>query len=171
MRFVVPLSALVALACGSRTGLDVPVANADDQVDASPVVESPDVATPSLLPPPAPTSTGACGPGSCAGCCDSTGTCQPGNAVSACGEQGRACATCNVHFELCSPDPANPDGQVCFSPCNLKSCNYHCCMPDGSCAPGDADDACGNTGAICDDCTTQGQVCAATNAVHACAAR
>ncbi|HLK38148.1 MAG TPA: hypothetical protein VKU41_15405 [Polyangiaceae bacterium] len=168
MRLLGSLLAVVACACGSRTALDVaasiPVEDAADDA-------GPDVASPPLLVAPTPTSTGRCGPQNCAGCCDSSGACQPGRDEAACGEQGRSCMSCNPRFNVCDPDPTNPDGQVCFSPCNLKSCNFLCCLPNGMCAPGAADDACGNTGAICDDCTARGQTCVMAATGHVCNAK
>jgi hypothetical protein len=142
----------IALACGGRSGLDVP---------------APEAGIPAVDAPPASVDA-VCGPSNCPGCCDDAGVCQPGNTEAQCGEQGRACIACNPKFDLCAPDPANPDGQVCFSPCDFKGCNYHCCLRTGACTSGVTDDACGSTGQLCVDCTTTGQVCDVVDFPHVC---
>ncbi len=136
-------SVLAALAgCGSRTELETPAP------------------APDAGPPDAPADvTPRCGPANCDGCCDDAGDCQAGDAQAGCGVLGRACVACNPRLEVCLPDPRYPDSQVCFSPCDPKGCNYHCCLPTGLCVAGNADDACGSTGELCQNCAASGQVC------------
>jgi hypothetical protein len=149
---VLPLATL--LACGGRTGLDVVSTGESPGIDAS----VPD------FPPP------ACGPSTCSGCCDADGVCRSGQEVGACGLAGRRCAACDPAVDLCLPDPTNPDGQVCFSPCAFVSCKFHCCKPSGECVAGDTDDLCGSTGQLCVDCAARGMVCDRSSQPRACVA-
>jgi hypothetical protein len=131
---------LVVAGCGSRTGLDGPARDAgapDAPADVTP----------------------RCGPANCDGCCDDAAVCQAGDAQAVCGVKGRACVGCDPRLEVCLPDPRYPDSQVCFSPCDFRGCNYHCCLPTGECVAGDNDDACGSTGQLCVNCAATGQVC------------
>lgn len=75
---------------------------------------------------------------------------------------GRSCQACDPRFELCHPDPANPDGEVCFSPCDFRGCSNGCCLDNGLCVNGDDDSACGGAGQLCQDCSAVGQVCEAS---------
>jgi hypothetical protein len=130
-------------ACGSRTALEAVGHDAG----------APD---PPADPPP------RCGPANCDGCCDDAGVCQAGDATDTCGEQGRRCVACNPRFDVCLPEPRNPDGEVCFSPCDFKACNYRCCLTTGQCVAGDSDDACGSTGELCSNCSATHQTCDTT---------
>ena len=140
------LLAASAWSCGARSELDGPAPEA-----GPPEAGVADAATPP-----------GCGPADCAGCCDEAGTCQPGNDVAICGEMGRSCQGCDPRFELCHPDPANPDGEVCFSPCDFRGCSNGCCLANGVCVNGDDDSACGGAGQLCQDCSAAGQVCEAS---------
>jgi hypothetical protein len=141
-------------ACGGRSGLDLLSAEPATVLDAS----TPDVGVP------------PCGPSTCPGCCDAEGACRSGQDVGACGLAGRRCVACDPGVDLCTPDPANPDGQVCFSPCAFVSCKFRCCKPSGECVAGNTDDLCGSTGQLCDDCAARGLVCDASSQPHACVA-
>jgi len=117
-----------------------------------------------------------------AGCC-SNGTCQPGTEASACATgPGPACTVCdaanplgsacvNGHCGCISPGDC-PVGHscllaaidICTTECNAPNvgdCNGGCCSAaiEGTCQPGTADTACGNTGKTCVDCTTSVASC------------
>lgn len=139
--------AAAAAGCGGRSSLDTQPA-----VDAA----APEAAGP------------ACSSQTCSGCCDDAGACLPGTAQAACGEQGRACAVCDPNHDLCNPDPHNPDGNVCFAPCDPRFCQGGCCMPDGHCVGGTADDACGSVGYLCLDCTSRGETCGVSDQRRTC---
>jgi hypothetical protein len=121
----------------------------------------------------------------CYGGCCGGGTCQPGTVESACGDASRnggACEVCDGanqagsvcvnHHCGCTSAGDCPAGRscllagifVCTSSCNkpnLTACNVGCCSAalDGTCEPGMADTACGNTGETCVDCTSSGDTC------------
>src|ERR1039457_5749233 len=99
-------SSLGAVACGSRTGLEVPR-------DASVATDGPQVAS--------------CGPETCVGCCSGAGACLAGDAQASCGEQGRACVACQITLdEICNPQPGQPDERVCWAPCDPRLCSGGC---------------------------------------------
>jgi hypothetical protein len=138
---------LLVAACGGRTGLG---SFAVDVIDASPL----DAGVAGEVATPTGPGVGARCPG-CQGCCDGAGACQPGDTEAACGIGGRACEVC-ASRDIC--DTKNLNGPSCVNPCSDR-CPLRCCLRDGSCKSGIADDACGNDGSLCHDCTTSGQVC------------
>jgi hypothetical protein len=81
---------------------------------------------------------------------------------------GTQCQACNPRFDLCNPrgGESHEQGIVCWSPCD-KSCGG-CCLPDGTCMMGTADDACGSSPMICDDCTAEGLVCDQQGSTRGC---
>jgi hypothetical protein len=94
-----------------------------------------------------------CSPNSCDGCCDDTDTCVSGRSRLACGEGGALCRSCDgtdvclSHACAAAPDAGIVDaGLVCH--CGLSSC----CLPDGTCAPGNVSDACGTQSRFCQTC-------------------
>jgi hypothetical protein len=92
-----------------------------------------------------------CGPGNCKGCC-TAGSCLLGQSDASCGNQGQACAACQIgaYCEVLGPSI----GGVCHTPCSPMSCKG-CCSGD-VCAVGTQDIACGVGGAACVDCTPNG---------------
>ncbi|HEY3359490.1 MAG TPA: C2 domain-containing protein [Polyangia bacterium] len=84
---------------------------------------------------------GACGPGSCNGCCDGD-TCVGGNGDAACGHGGRVC-------ELCQGDATCQNG-YCVAGCGPQSCAG--CCSNGVCASGINDIECGTGGGACANC-------------------
>jgi hypothetical protein len=125
-------------ACGSRTSLEVVAEDAGAE----------DVAV------------SACGPATCAGCCDDRGTCQPGTDQRACGVGGTSCQACNPRYDVCNPQGGGGGvtGMVCWAPCPLRDC-AGCCTLSGACVSGTADDACGGPQRVCDDCASRGMIC------------
>jgi len=121
----------------------------------------------------------ACGDAShsiCYGGCCGDGTCQPGTVASACGSGG-ACAVCDATNQSgsacvsghcgCTSAGDCPAGRacllagiyICTTECNRPNdtpCSGGCCSAaqNGTCQPGTADTACGNTGGTCVDCTS-----------------
>jgi hypothetical protein len=105
------------------------------------------------------------------GCCSSSssGTCQPGTTVTACGAIGTVCNDCqgNANGNACLINgtcgcssagdcPTNQacDGSThhCTMACGgMQPCNGGCCS-GGTCAVGNAPDACGTTGGDCTVC-------------------
>ena len=137
------------VACGSRTGLEVPQRDASVSTDAPPVA--------------------SCGPETCGGCCSDAGACLAGDAQASCGEQGRACVACQISIdEICNPQPGQPDERVCWAPCDPRLCNGGCCIADGTCIQVPSDRACGSVGRLCTDCTALGQTCGTIDGERAC---
>lgn len=134
-------------ACGGRSGLFVDAREAGARADAG---------------------SDACGPSTCAGCCDEEGTCRSGTETAACGVQGMQCQACDPRFDVCNPNGGGTHerGLVCWSPCD-KSCGG-CCLTDGTCLQGTADDACGSSTMICDDCAAEGLVCGQKGRTRGC---
>jgi len=112
---------------------------------------------------------GTCQPGTVASACGSGGACAVCDATnpsgSACVITGPMSGHCG-----CTSEGDCPDGQacllagiyICTTECNAPNvtrCNVGCCStppgppPYGTCQPGTADTACGNTGGTCVDCT------------------
>ncbi|MFH2007795.1 MAG: IgGFc-binding protein [bacterium] len=58
-----------------------------------------------------------CGPGNCAGCCDSGGQCQTGNLDGECGQGGALCLDCAAGGEFCAAAgsciPCDPGSTAC----------------------------------------------------------
>ena len=148
----VAATACVALgiaACGGRSDLGGPASDAG-----------------AADPPPR-----ACGPATCAGCCDDAGACQPGTAESQCGAGGGACQACDPRYDVCNPRGGGPDvtDVVCWAPCPLREC-AGCCTLDGECVGGAADDACGGPQRVCQDCASRAMVCGAVEDARGCIA-
>ena len=94
---------------------------------------------------PAPTPT--CSDQTCAGCCMG-GVCQPGMLDTACGTGGAACQSCgsdSCNKGVCGkkqpPQPA----------CSYSNCGG-CCQND-KCMSGSSQQACGQNGEVCKQCT------------------
>jgi hypothetical protein len=64
-------------------------------------------------------------------------------------------------------NPGNVPGPFCVNPCR-DSCALRCCLRTGACESGVEDDACGNGGFVCDDCTQRGMVCRLENETRLC---
>ncbi len=106
-----------------------------------------------------------CGPGLCAGCCDSSGACVGGTSTAACGTNGVACSACmgTCNAGTCSAADAGSGGGAGGGAADAgacANCNTGCCQA-GVCRGGAAVTACGSAGATCADCLTQNKVCVA----------
>ncbi|MEW5740720.1 MAG: hypothetical protein AB1938_17465 [Myxococcota bacterium] len=91
---------------------------------------------------------GACGPDSCAGCCE-LGACQPGKVDSACGTGGGDCSACNLQNHC-----AGREGQYrCVQQPCLTTCDGGCCDGEtGTCQPGGSPPFCGRGDVWCEPC-------------------
>jgi hypothetical protein len=93
-----------------------------------------------------------CGPGNCAGCCDSTGACVA-SVNTACGIDGVSCNAC-MGSDICS------NGK-----CIATACKGTCggCCQGTTCQPGNTNPLCGKSGDSCGQCvgsqTCQSGVC------------
>jgi hypothetical protein len=89
----------------------------------------------------------SCLPGNCAGCCDSNDVCQDPVAIGACGTGATSC-------QFCLPGQACNSGQCqTVSGCGPANC-LGCCEGE-TCLSGSVDNAaCGNAGAVCQNCST-----------------
>lgn len=85
----------------------------------------------------------ACGPDTCAGCCDADGQCRAGSSSGACGSGGEACTSCGGD-RTCSEG-------ACIDASCQATCASGCCTSAG-CQPGDAPSACGKGGNACVAC-------------------
>ncbi len=117
----------------------------------------------------APDAASACGPETCAGCCDAQGSCQTGGGNDACGSDGASCRGC-PQGSVCS-------GGRCLSThpsCSPQSCAGCCVLSGGlaTCHPGTERNACGEGAEVCESCSgaescrrrgpgSQGGTCAA----------
>lgn len=96
-----------------------------------------------------------CGSVTCpSGCCDAKGACRDGRADHACGAGGQICSDCSASSRSCAPQGFCYQGKHC-GPDNCAGC----CTATGECVPGSASEACGQYGALCDNCSTQGEAC------------
>ena len=95
-----------------------------------------------------------CTPQNCAGCCSGGNTCLAGNDSQWCGHGGYACQNCSLFRQACV-------NGACVIPvaCTATTCKG-CCYGN-ICAEGDQDFLCGEAGAQCLDCRSQGRVCLA----------
>lgn len=107
--------------------------------------------------------TTSCGPSTCPdGCCDGAGLCRTGGDVRACGAGGGRCSDCVAGgYTLCT------DARACGRDdprCGPDSCSGCCAVDDGRlrCLAGNAAGACGQAGASCADCRTEGRACEAS---------
>ena len=91
----------------------------------------------------------ACGPQTCPdGCCDAAGQCVTGKENKSCGQKGQSCKDCAAASEECAPQGFCFAGKHC-GPDNCAGC----CTLTGECQAGGANDACGQYGTICANCT------------------
>jgi hypothetical protein len=103
---------------------------------------------------------GSCNAQTCpSGCCDAADNCQPGVTGTACGTSGASCENCLFNDQLCSD-------QQCLSPlddggpsCSVDTCPGGCCDALGACVVLATDQACGEYGSACIDCTQAGAHC------------
>jgi hypothetical protein len=116
-------------------------------------------------------STGACGPGTCAGCCFN-GVCELGVFDDECGTAGEVCRSCGESSCSALPKGASgePRGGRCLggaggggaASCSPATCPTGCCQ-EGVCLEGTGDGACGRGGGACASCqggtTCVGGVC------------
>src|SRR5262249_9750109 len=93
----------------------------------------------------------------CNGCCDVNGECQRGNESFACGFGANMCNSC-AQNQACvagSCAATTGDGGVVITPvdggCGSTSCGG-CCDPGNICRGGNANSACGLSGAACTAC-------------------
>ena len=109
----------------------------------------------------------ACGPSTCAGCCQGN-VCYV-NSTAHCGGVGAACApcdgmtsnTCNAGVCQCGADNTCGAGSICSGGacvCDSSTCGG--CCAAGHCFAGSADSACGAGGQACVVCTVSKSVCA-----------
>jgi hypothetical protein len=95
------------------------------------------------------------GPGcawfNCNGCCDASGGCVPNNSDSQCGALGSQCTDCSALGDRCIAGACTaPDGTLACSATCLG-----CCDSSGTCQLGFIDTQCGQSGAPCQDCTSE----------------
>ena len=106
-----------------------------------------------------------CGPGMCAGCCDSSGACVGGTETAACGSSGAACSACTggtCSAGTCSAADAGAGGGAGGGTADAGACgNCNGCCQNGVCRAGSATNACGASGATCVDCISQNRICVA----------
>lgn len=88
------------------------------------------------------------------GCCDAQGICQLGRADAVCGAKGQACLDCTATGKACAPQGYCYAGKHC----GADNC-AGCCTTTGDCQAGTDAQACGEWGALCDDCGAKGQSC------------
>lgn len=93
------------------------------------------------------------------GCCDASGVCRDGRSDQACGTSGGTCSNCSSSGQACAPQGFCYNGTHC-GPDNCAGC----CTGNGQCRPGSGNQACGQFGSLCENCTAtnetcQGQVC------------
>lgn len=104
-----------------------------------------------------------CGPGMCAGCCDSSGACVGGSEAAACGTSGAACSACTggtCNAGTCSAADAGSGGGAGGGTADAGACgNCNGCCQNGVCRAGSATNACGAAGATCVDCISQNRIC------------
>lgn len=109
-----------------------------------------------------------CSASTCDGCCDDTGACLAGVSRLACGSGASTCAVCSgtdaCVSHACGPAPAvdagvGDGGLTCH-------CGTSCCLPDGSCSPGNLPEACGANSHFCSVCGV-GERCQAASCVPA----
>lgn len=88
-----------------------------------------------------------CGSQSCPGCCDAKGVCQGGKTDAQCGANGGACSDCGASGLGCATQGFCYKGPHC-GPDNCGGC----CTAAGECKSGNTSAACGQFGALCNDC-------------------
>src|SRR5262245_52565970 len=71
-----------------------------------------------------------------------------------------ALAGCSRSWVTFAPSESDPGGSC--------ECTSGCCLPDGTCAPGTADDACGNDGEVCDTCVLGNGALSCHPTLHQC---
>jgi hypothetical protein len=95
-----------------------------------------------------------CGPGNCAGCCDSNGLCEEGNVTNACGANGLSCQTCTLsqtcELGQCATISQQCSPSNCNGCCNGSQCVQTCpngtfCGPSGTCLQSGDGGSCGPT--------------------------
>lgn len=115
-----------------------------------------------------------CGPGMCAGCCDSSGACVGGTETAACGTNGASCSACmggTCSAGTCSAADAGSGGGAGGGTADAGACgNCNGCCQNGVCRAGSATNACGASGATCVDCITQNRICVAGQCQTQCGA-
>jgi len=112
-----------------------------------------------VQPPPPP-----CGPSTCPnGCCSGANVCNTGTQSSACGVGGAACVDFTLQRETCNGNACQPLGT-----CSGQSC-AGCCDVGGNCQGGFLDTQCGQGGAACANCSTQGKLCDTASDPRVCA--
>ncbi|MBX3226781.1 MAG: hypothetical protein KIT84_38820 [Labilithrix sp.] len=102
----------------------------------------------------------ACGPATCAGCCEIDGAgnrqCLSGTESTACGRGGASCRNCEDDGRACDLSTRSCG----TTRCDATNCNG-CCVGD-LCLPGNSSLACGANGGQCGRCAA-GQVCRVTS--------
>ena len=99
------------------------------------------------------------------GSCSCISECSPPGAKVCVGNEVHVCTqvsqtpACNktLFSEPCDADSECADG-VCVKDCGPDNCGG-CCMPDGTCMPGDMLDYCGSNGALCLACGASPMAC------------
>lgn len=94
-----------------------------------------------------------CGPATCPNGCCSGNTCVVGTQDNACGATGGgACTDCTASNQVCQ-------GRQCITQCGPSNC-AGCCRANNTCDPlGNSNNACGQGGAACANCTASGSFC------------
>lgn len=95
----------------------------------------------------------ACGPATCPNGCCSGNTCVVGTQDNACGSTGGgACSDCTTSNQVCR-------GRRCVEKCGPANC-AGCCLPNNTCDPlGNNNNACGQGGVQCANCTASSSFC------------
>ncbi|MGA7124062.1 MAG: hypothetical protein WBY94_28425 [Polyangiaceae bacterium] len=97
------------------------------------------------------------------GCCDPLGNCQPGSLSSACGSNGNECQNCSSQFmgSQCLNQNCQFGVLADSGVCDSLTCPTGCCDNSGVCQQGVTGLSCGNLGANCQNCLSNGDYCSA----------
>ena len=100
------------------------------------------------------------------GCCQGD-VCSLGYSNDACGIQGNACVACPAGQSCVA---SSPGGGICQLPpfCTPENCSPGGCCQGNQCMPGTEDQACGEGGSFCTDCSATGGVCDHQHCVTGC---
>ncbi len=97
------------------------------------------------------------------GCCDPLGNCQPGSLTNACGNFGNECQNCSAEFNGGGVQCVNQNCQFGVTAdsgvCDALTCPTGCCDNFGVCQQGVTGLSCGNFGANCQNCVSNGDYC------------
>jgi hypothetical protein len=92
----------------------------------------------------------ACGPTTCAGCCNAAGQCVNGSDTTACGSGGGKCAACSL-AQVCVADGL-PNARTCQEQTACGPSNCAGCCVGNQCVTATTPQACGIKGEACKAC-------------------